>query len=587
MNALLFIALQEMLEKCVGDLEFAEQHAENLMLDLNSMKQTHAAEMQALVVEHTERREMSLRALRADLEEQLALNVAAKQKELQEAEKVWRAQREALESARDASDAQVVRLRVDLAAVQATLEETTQRALKDLADQESSTETAIQRLHEELVAESTRVAQDLQMSHAVEMNHILDEQKRQEELRRASLVQDVEDRQSKETQVVLEAQRIDLEGQHERALSDALTDHGQRHEQAMKAAINECRTQAQEALDAADQQATQKLAKLESSHLELSALLSQERDRVLRLETERSQESEAHVNAMEERDKEFDEQRVAMEMEHRAALSALQKEMDINHQSILEQHNEALATLRQELQDKEAVALQTLRSELEHLNETDVSAVKREVVDVTEQLEDCMKQLQAAHDECSQLRTAADEQTSLVEELKTSLTAKQARMDKLTARNAALEADVNQLTAASVAVETQLKYVQADVEGSKAEAEQALLAAQATHAVEVARVLDEQKRQEETRLHEAQAAEAAALVERQRAYDDRHAEDMKAAECAYQLQLKQELLGLEEQLSAVHVTALAAQETLHQQHLTAVEEEHEHRVSLLRRELVT
>ena len=114
-----------------------------------------------------------------------------------------------------------------------------------------------------------------------------------------------------------------------------------------------------------------------------------------------------------------------------------------------------------------------------------------------------------------------------------------------------------------------------------------MLAAQATHAVEVARVLDEQKRQEETRLHEAQAAEAAALVERQRAYDDRHAEDMKAAECAYQLQLKQELLGLEEQLSAVHVTALAAQETLHQQHLTAVEEEHEHRVSLLRRELVT
>ena len=572
-----------MLEKCVGDLEFAEQHAENLMLDLNSMKQTHAAEMQALVVEHSERREMSLRALRADLEEQLALNVAAKQKELQEAEKVWQAQREALASARDASDAQVVQLRADLATVQATLEETTQRAQKDLADLKNSTEAVMQRMREGLEVESARVTQDLQKAHAVEMNRILDEQKRQEEQRRTSLVQDVEDRQSKETQELLEAQRIDLEGQHARAISAALTDLNRRHEQAMTAAIDEYRAQTQEALDSTDRQATQKLAEVESYRLELTALLSQERDRVQRLETDR----EAHVKAMEARDNEFDEQRVAMEMKHQTVLSALQNEMDADHQRIVAQHNVALAALRQELQGNAAVELQTLRSELEQHNEAEINAVKREVADVTQQLEDRTKQHQAVHEECVQFRVVADEQASVVEELKTSLAAKQARLDKLSARNAALEADVNHLTVASVAVETQLKYVQADVEGSKADAEQALLAAQATHAAEVARVLEEQKRQEEARLLAAQASATAALEQRQRAYEDRHAEDMKIAENAYQLQRKQELQSLEEQLSAVHATALAAQDTLHKQQLAAVEKEHEQRVLLLRRDLVT
>ena len=483
-----------MLQKCVGDLEFAEQHAENLMLDLNSMKQTHAAEMQALVVEHTERRESSLRALRADLEEQLALNVAAKQRELQEAEKVWRAQREALVSARDASDAQVAQLRADLAAVQATLGETTQRAHKDLADQKSSSDAAIQRMREELAAESMRVTQDLQTAHAVEMNRILDEHTQQEQLRRASLLQDVEDRQSKEMQDLLEAQRIDLEGQHELALSAALTDHDREHELSMKAAADEYRKQAEEARDAADRQA----AEMESSRLELSALLSEERDHVQRLETARTQDQEEHAN---------------------------------------------------------------------------------EIADVTRQLEDSAKQLQATRDECSQLQTAVEEQASVVEELKTSLTAKQARLDKLSTRNAALEADVNRLTVASVAVETEL------VE-SKAEALLAAQALQATHAAEIARILDE-KRQEEARLIAAQAAAAVALEQQQRAYEDRHAEDTEAAEHAYQLQLKQELLGLEEQLSAAHATALAAKETLHQQHLIAVEEEHEQRVSSLRRDMVT
>ena len=39
---------KEMLQKCVGDLEFAEQHVNSLMNDLNSMKKAHAGEVQAL-----------------------------------------------------------------------------------------------------------------------------------------------------------------------------------------------------------------------------------------------------------------------------------------------------------------------------------------------------------------------------------------------------------------------------------------------------------------------------------------------------------------------------------------------------------
>ena len=583
-------ASQDALQQCLGDLECAEQHADDLKADLSALKTAHASEVQALVCGHHEQRESSLAALRSELEGAAAAAVAAGRRELAEAQREWQERRVGLEAARDALEQRVAHLQFELASRLAAAVEAERRLSYEYAAvvgaRDGEAETALRQLRDELTGSFAATMQatqeahkaalqatqeahtarlkDTLTTHRTDLARIAEEYARcasKDEAHRATHRAELEGRLRREAAEALEVQKEQWEQQHTAAV--ALVAHEARQEST--AQLQETTTQLQLRLQ--DTQ-TQLQGQLHDTQTQLQ-------DAQMQL-----QDTQSQLQESERRSAEADSKAVAVEALLREAggrLAAVQGQLD----SYTEDHRRAT--------EEFSASYETLDRALARVAQLEADQARDAEAAVDAVAELCAVRVAQAESLANRQRQY-DEQVVALEEshrhaLHTQLQAQlqaqlQTQQRDLHSTAAEWQEERQRLVSDRLEVEQRLRQELQAGAASAQDVEVAALTSAVAAAVAQVRVAEAQREEVGGRLAEAlalgglQASEvralvqrveqhAAQLVEAEGRWRDRHTRELAAAEGQHAEALRAALADAHDRHSrALHVADQRLQQVL-------------------------